>query len=190
MQKQTIQTITLVTIILAAAFSRIVPHMPNFSPLGAMAVFAAAHFFDRRLSLLIPVAATWLSDLFLNNVIYAQSGQGFAWFYPGFYWQYAAYMIIALMSLGVFRRGLTVTKIVSASLLSGAVFFAVSNFGVWFSGSLYPHNFSGLLACYAAALPFYHGTLLGDAAYGALLFGGFFLCRKQFPVLQPARDLR
>lgn len=190
MQKQTIQTITLVTIILAAAFSRVIPHMPNFSPLGAIAVFAAAHFADRRLSLVIPIAATWLSDLFLNNVIYATAGQSFAWFYPGFYWQYAAYVIIALMSLGVFRRGLTLTKIVSASLMSGLAFFAVSNFGVWLSGSLYPHNLSGLVACYTAALPFYQGTLLGDTAYGLALFGGFFLVQRYFPVLHPARELR
>ncbi|MFO1472189.1 MAG: DUF6580 family putative transport protein [Turneriella sp.] len=189
MQKHTIQTITLVTIILAAAFSRIIPHMPNFSPLGAIAVFAAAHFADRRLSLVIPIAATWLSDLFLNNVIYAQAGQGFAWSYPGFYWQYAAYGIIALLSLGVFRRGLTVTKIISTSVVSGVAFFALSNFGVWFSSDLYPHNLSGLLACYAAALPFYQGTVLGDAVYGIALFGGFFLSQRYFPVLQPAREL-
>ena len=190
MKNTKIQTLTLITIIFAAAFSRIVPHMPNFSPLGAIAVFAAAHFADRRLSLLIPIAATWLSDLFLNNVIYAQAGQGFAWFYPGFYWQYAAYGLIALFSLGIFRRSHSLAKIVSASLLSGAAFFAISNFGVWFSSSLYPQNFSGLMACYAVALPFYQGTLLGDAFYAIALFGGFFAFQRYFPVLQPARELR
>jgi hypothetical protein len=123
-------------------------------------------------------------------VIYAHAGQGFTWFYPGFYWQYAAYVFIALMSLGVFRRSHTATKIVSASLMSGVIFFAVSNFGVWFSSSLYPHTFSGLLACYAAALPFYQGTLLGDAFYAFALFGGFFLFQRFFPGLQPARELR
>ena len=189
MKQQNIRFVTLVTIILAAAFSRIVPHMPNFSPLSAISVFAAAHFADRRLSLAIPIAAAWLSDLFLSNVIYAQAGQAFAWFYPGFYWQYAAYLMIALTSLGLFRRAHTATKIVTASLLSGVIFFALSNFGVWFSGGLYPHNLSGLIACYLAALPFYQGTLLGDAVYGALLFGGFFLFQKQFSVLRPARDL-
>ena len=187
MQKQTIQTITLVTIILAAAFSRIIPHMPNFSPLGAIAVFAAAHFADRRLSLAIPIAATWLSDLFLNNVVYATPGQSFAWFYGGFYWQYAAYGLIAIISIAIFRRSTSATKIISASLLSGVVFFAVSNFGVWFSSSLYPHTLAGLMACYAAALPFYQGTLLGDAAYSLALFGGFFLVQRYFPALQPAR---
>lgn len=190
MQKQTIQKITLVTIILAAAFSRIIPHMPNFSPLGAIAVFAAAHFADRRLSLLIPIAATWLSDLFLNNVVYAQAGTGFAWFYPGFYWQYAAYVLIALAALGIFRRGLTVARVFAGSAMSGVLFFAISNFGVWLSGSLYPHNLAGLGACYTAALPFYQGTLLGDAFYSLVLFGGFFLFQRQFPVLQPARSLR
>ena len=34
----------LILLIFACAFSRVIPHMHNFSPLGAMALFGAAYF--------------------------------------------------------------------------------------------------------------------------------------------------
>ena len=34
----------LVALILLCAFSRMIPHMPNFSPLGAIGIFGAAYF--------------------------------------------------------------------------------------------------------------------------------------------------
>ena len=58
----------LVAIILLAAFSRIIPRMPDFSPLGAIGLFGAAYFQKKWHAFLIPIAATWLSDLFINNV--------------------------------------------------------------------------------------------------------------------------
>ena len=56
--------------VLLAAFSRLLPHPPNFAPIGAMALFGAAYFSQRYLSFLIPIISMWLSDLVLNNVVY------------------------------------------------------------------------------------------------------------------------
>jgi hypothetical protein len=47
---------------------------------------------------------------------------------------------------------------VSGSLL----FFGITNFGVWMSGSLYPLTVDGLVACYTMALPFLWKSLAGD----------------------------
>lgn len=55
-----------------AAISRLVPHMFNFAPMSAMGLFGAAYFTRKWQAFFIPVAATWLSDLYLNNVVYAQ----------------------------------------------------------------------------------------------------------------------
>lgn len=180
----------LTVLMLLAAFSRIVPHMPNFSPLNAIALFAAAHFTKSWQALVVPLAATWLSDLFLNNVTYAQPGQAFVWVYPGFYWQYAAYALIAFGALRLFSRGHSRWRVAVGVLSGGLTFFAISNFGVWFSGGLYPQTLQGLLACYVAALPFYQGTLLGDATYSLLLFGGFHLLQARFPQLAASPPLR
>ena len=56
--KISLKTITLVGLIILAAFSRIIPHMPNFSPLGAIGVFGVAHFSKKWLGILIPKTAT------------------------------------------------------------------------------------------------------------------------------------
>src|SRR5690554_7475691 len=69
----------LMLIVVLAAFSRLIPHPPNFTPIGAMALFGAAWFTNRFQALLLPLLALWLSDLALNNLIYAGYYEGFTW---------------------------------------------------------------------------------------------------------------
>lgn len=102
----------LTALILLCAFSRIIPHMPNFSPLGAIGLFSAAYFSKKWQAFLIPIAATWLSDLFINNVIYAQYYPQFTWFYEGFYWQYGSYLLITLTGLGIFNK-INISKVLT-----------------------------------------------------------------------------
>ena len=182
--KITVRTITLFALIILAAFSRMIPHMPNFSPLGAIGVFAVAHFSKKWLGIFIPIMATWLSDLFINNVIYAKYTTSFVWFYEGFYWQYGSYILIAIAAIFIMKK-VNVQNVLAGALASTAIFFLVSNFGVWFSSTTtYPHTFSGLMTCYAVGIPFINGTLLGDLFYCTVLFGGFALAKKQIPSLK------
>jgi hypothetical protein len=58
--------IALLSAILAAAALRLVPHPPNFSPIGAMALFSGAYLGRRGLALVAPLAALFLSDLVLG----------------------------------------------------------------------------------------------------------------------------
>ncbi len=182
--------LVLVTIVSAAAFSRVVPHMPNFSPINAVALFAAAHFSGRAQAYALPLAAVFLSDMFLNNVTYATPSQGFVWFYQGFIWQYLAYAAVTFLGRYAFRKGVNLARTAGATLAAGLVFFTVSNFGVWAASGLYPHSAAGLAACFAAALPFYQGTVTGDVVFSLLLFGTFHLAQKQFAVLEPAAQHR
>jgi hypothetical protein len=181
-QKQNFNIGVVAAIILVAAFSRIIPHMPNFSPLGAIGLFGAAHFQKKWLAFAMPLAATWLSDLFINNVIYAKYYPKFTWLSTDFYWQYGAYILIVIVGILLFKR-INVKTLLAGSLASTAIFFLVSNFGCW-PGNFYPQNFSGLMQCYAAGVPFLNGTLLGDLFYNGVLFGGFYLLQKRFSNLQ------
>jgi len=182
-QKIDLRFSILCVMILLAAFSRIVPHIPNFSPLGAISLFGAAYFVKKWQAFLIPIAATWLSDLFINNVIYAQYYPKFTWFYEGFYWQYGSYLLITLAGILIFRK-INPQKIIVGALTSTIIFFLVSNFGCWIGSTTYPQNFGGLMTCYVAGIPFLKGTILGDLVYSGVLFGMFALAQKQFPVLQ------
>lgn len=181
--KITLRFTILVSLILLAAFSRIIPHMPNFSPLGAIGLFGAAYFQKKWQMFLIPIAATWLSDLFINNVIYAQYNPSFVWFYEGFYWQYGSYLLITIAGIFMLKK-VNTPKVITAAFTSTAIFFIVSNFGVWLGSGFYAQNFGGLMNCYVAAIPFLKGTLLGDLVYSGILFGTFALAQRQFPALR------
>ncbi len=168
----------LIAIIVLTAFSRIVPHMPNFSPLGAIGLFGAAHFDKKWKAFLIPIAAIWLSDLFINNVIYAQYYPQFTWFYEGFYWQYGSYLLITVAGLAIFNK-INTSKVLTGALASTVIFFLISNFGCWIGSTFYPQNFSGLITCYIAGIPFAKGTLLSDLVYSGILFGGYYFLQSK-----------
>ncbi len=170
----------LAALILLAAFSRIIPHMANFSPLGAISLFGAAHFSKKWQAFLIPIAATWLSDLFINNVIYAQYYPTFTWFYEGFYWQYGSYLLITLLGIFIFKK-VNVSRVAGGALISSAIFFIVTNFACWPG---YPQTADGLATCYAAGIPYLKGTLLSDLFYSGALFGLFALLQSRIPALQ------
>jgi hypothetical protein len=169
------RALTLASLILAAAASRLIPHPWNLTSVAALALFGGATFEDRRLAFLAPLAALALSDLVLG-------------FYPGMAFVYASFLVVA--ALGLWLRGRRAPgPILAASLAGSLLFFVLTNFGVWAEGLLYPRTLAGLAACYAAALPFLRQTLEGDLLYTVLLFGGFALLERRFPVLRPAAAL-
>jgi hypothetical protein len=173
----------LCAMIVLAAFSRIIPHMPNFSPLGAIGLFGAAHFTKKWQAFLVPIAATWLSDLFINNVIYAQYYPTFTWFYEGWFWMYGTYALIVLAGIFLLKKT-TPQRVLLGALTSTAIFFLVTNFMCWPGSSTYAQDLGGLMTCYAAGVPFLKGTLLGDLFYSGVLFGAFALAQRRFPVLR------
>jgi hypothetical protein len=158
--------------IFAAAALRLVPHPPNFAPIAAMALFAGAQMPRKTLSFIAPFAALLLSDA----VIGFYSGAGFVYF------SFAATVLIG-WAIASRKSPLTIAL---ASISSSVLFFVVTNFGVWTSGTMYPHSLAGLENCYVAAIPFFRNTLAGDLVYAALLFGGFALAERLVPAIRPA----
>ena len=171
MNKINLTYLTVVLLILIASFSRIIPHMPNFTPIGAMALFGGAYFKNKYHAFLIPILSLWISDLVINNFILSYYNE-FTWFYSGFLWQYSAFIIIILIGYYSLNK-LNFKNILFSSLGSSLIFFVVTNFGVWISGSMHPLDLNGFITCYVLALPFYKGTLLGFLFYSSFLFGVF-----------------
>jgi hypothetical protein len=160
----------LATAIFAAAAMRLVPHPPNFAPIAAMALFSGAQMPKRALSFVAPFVALLVSDAVLG-------------FYPGVGFVYGAFVLTVLVGWLVASRKTPLT-VAAAAIASSVLFFAVTNFGVWASGTMYPHSFAGLEECYAAAIPFFRNTLLGDLTYTALLFGGFAAAERLLPAIR------
>lgn len=166
-----------------ACISRFIPHPANFAPIGAMALFGAAYFSKRWIAYLIPVITFYLSDLFLNNVVYGEYFDGFAWIYSGALWTYGSMLTIVLIGTFVLKK-VSVARVVAAALSASVIFFVVSNFGVWFSTDMYSKDLTGLAACYTAGIPFFKNTILGDIVYCGVMFGAFELAQRYVPVLR------
>ncbi|HQU14664.1 MAG: hypothetical protein B7Z66_04885 [Chromatiales bacterium 21-64-14] len=170
---------TIVGLLFAVAAARLVPHVPNFTPLEAMALFGGATLEDRRSALLLPLAALFLSDVFLGYAVY-----GYGLLYAGMPFVYGGVALIVGLGLWMLRHRVTGPRVALAAFAAAVVFFLVSNFGVWLSGNLYGKTLDGLVTCYVAALPFFRYSLAGTLFYTVLLFGGFALAERRFPALR------
>jgi hypothetical protein len=174
-------------IILAAAFSRLIPHPWDFTAVGATALFGAAYFSNRFVAFVVPLFAMWLSDIVMNNTVYASFHGNKLWLFPEtFPWYYAGFALVTLVGFGLLKK-VKFSSVIGAGISASLVFFLVSNFGVWLGNAAYPQNVSGLVACYTAGIPFFWNTVAGDLFYCGVLFGVFELAKMKFPVLQTQR---
>ena len=162
-------------LVIAAAFTRMFPHAPNFTAIGAMAIFGGSVIKNKKIALLLPLAALLLSDVCLQLFTSTKGFYGTTQFFV-----YAAFLIITALSTLISKR--SVANVAMAAVWSGAIFFVLSNLGVWVSSNSYPKSFAGLGACYAAAIPFYKNEFFGNFIlnsvmsnlfYSAILFGAY-----------------
>jgi len=131
--------------------------MPNFSPIGAMALFSGACIKDKRLSYLFPLAALFLSDLVLglhDTMIFT---------YIGF---------AGVIFLGRVLKPKLGVSMIAASLAGSVFFYIISNFGFWM---LYApvKSLTSLYKVYFDAIPFFRNALLGDLFFNTIIFGIF-----------------
>ena len=145
-------------LIIILAFSRIIPHPPNFTPILGMAVFAGAIFDKKIYSFLILLLAMILSDLFLG-------------FHSSMLIIYFAIFLNVVIGIYLISK-IDYFKICISLVLGSLVFFIITNFAVWVSSDMYPHSLEGLLACYTMALPFLQSTVISTVLYG---IGAFFI---------------
>lgn len=160
----------IVAMIAAAAAARLLPHPPNMTPIFAMALFGGATLTDKRFAFAVPLAAMFLSDLVLG-------------FHNEMIAVYGAFVLIVCLGIWLQRRK-TPLMIAGAAIATSLIFFVLSDFGIWLTGDMYPRTFAGLVTCYTMALPFLRNQIGGDLLYTAILFGGFALLERQFPVLK------
>jgi len=173
-EKIPLHFVVITAIVLLLALSRLLPHPFNFSPIAALALFGGAKYSNRFAAYLIPLAAVWISDLFLNFAFYGR----FVPFYEGALVTYAAFaMIVLLGSLAL--KNFSAKSLLFTSLSASILFFLVSNFGVWAFSGMYPLNAAGITACYAAAVPFFRNTLAGDLVYSFAVFYAFEFAMKR-----------
>ena len=158
-------------LILLAVASRLLPHIPNFTAMSAVALFGAANYNKKIMAFLVPLTALLLSDAILG-------------FYEGMLWVYGTFALIILLGFTL-RKKVTVPRIILMSVISSLCIYIFTDFGYWLSFSV--HTWASFTACYVAALPFLRNELLGDLFDSGLLFGIFYLAQLKFPTLLKQR---
>ncbi|HUR30319.1 MAG TPA: DUF6580 family putative transport protein [Saprospiraceae bacterium] len=170
------QTKTIIlSLLIVGIGTRLIPHYPNFTAVGAISLLGAAFASRRSIAIIIPFLIMLFSDMILNNLVYArlypEDYKHFIFLYRGALWSYAAFGLVVIYGHTLFRNGIDLSKVLFGSLGASLIFFILSNFGVWASTGAYPVNFGGLMSCYIAGLPFMLNQVLGDLFFSLILFG-------------------
>jgi len=159
------------------AIYRLAPHLPNLTPVGAMFVLGGLYLGTGWAWIAAPFAGLFVSDVILNL---AYDGHPV---HAGRVFDYLAFAVVAAIARALAARPLGWK--LGAVAAAPVIFFLISNFGVWLSGGAllnappYPKTLEGLSECYAAALPFFRGTLIGDWLFGALGLGVLEVMRRR-----------
>jgi hypothetical protein len=175
--------IVVLSVIVVAAVLRLLPHWPNFTPIAAMALFAGTYFDKKQYAFAIPIAAMFLSDMFI----------GFHSNMPAVYISFAITVLIGM----AIRRRVNIGTVFMASISSSVLFFLITNFSAWLASPFYPQTFTGLMESYLAGLAFFrdqtHGfsflvnDMLGTTFFSAVFYGAFYLAEMRFPILDKTR---
>jgi hypothetical protein len=165
-------------LILLAVLSRylVVGHLPllNFTAVtGGLIYFGARRSWREMAG---PLAILIASDYCLTTYAYhyAFNWQGYI---PTWIWYVAA------MALGqiLLRAKTSFVRVAAGAILGPTSFWLMSNFAYWATGTMYPRTMSGLMTCYAAAIPFYRNDLAATSIVLAAAFGVPVLVKRMNP---------
>ena len=165
-------------IILLLSLSRLAIAIPNLEPIGAAALFGGAMLSAKYLRYLIPLVA-----LFIGDLIIAAIGPEFGahLFSPTFIAVYLSFVATVFIGQKVIGNTPKIKTVLGGAVLSSVIFFLVTNFAAWADPtfSMYPKNIGGLIACYAAGIPFYKMTFVSNVVLSSVVFGLYAMYRKQ-----------
>lgn len=191
MTKRTMLLIGFLILAVASRFLVLVnPSWANFSPVSSMALFAGAYAFNKRQAIIWALLPIWISNLVLNNFVYPQYFEGFSW---GLDFVHLT-LFAGIAILG--SRISNLTSFVGSNLAAVLGFFILSNLAVWAGDMIgygfkagnavvYAKDLSGLMSCYAAALPFLKNAIVSQFFFSTVLFGGFELFKQKVLAPQP-----
>lgn len=159
--------------ITGAILLRLMPHLPNFTPITAMALYGGANL-SKRSALFVPLIAMIVSDYLLLYVSpyrtdFSRIHPISAMFHTTTLYVWGSFAVSGLIGLWLLNNKKP-SYIVLASFFASVQFFIITNFGAW-AGGMYDRSLDGLLQSYIMGVPFFKWTILGDLFYTAVFFG-------------------
>lgn len=141
----------------------------GITPTFAIGVFSGMIIQKRSLAFLLPLVTVFIADAVIE-LMYQNNMFSYHGFYPG---QWKNYLLLTSVTvlIGWLVKAKSYPRIALGAVAAPTVFFLISNFIVWVNTTevAYPKTFSGLLACYEAALPFYQKGLIGTVVFLPLI---------------------
>ncbi len=158
----------------------------GFTPVLAIALFSGFIFRDKSYSFILPLLALVISDAVIQ-VLYSNGLFPYAGFYEG---QWKNYLLLLSVTIaGWLLQGRSYGSLAAGVLLAPTIYFLLSNFLVWAapaSEAMYPKNFSGLMICYEAALPFYKNSTMSTVLFLPVILLLYNYLTRNKPVLRLA----
>jgi len=154
---------TALSLTVLGAIARLLPHPPNFAPVGATSLFSGARLPSWQ-AYLVPMALMAVTDPILASFYGVQPYTKYSLFI------YASFLISVWLGRRL-RNTESISRIAAVTVVNSIQFFLITNFGSWLWFQAYPRTASGLASCYVAAIPFFGWTLASDILYTAVLFG-------------------
>lgn len=145
------------------ALLRIIPHPPNFSPVGGLSVYSGAKL-KGKTAFILPIFLMLVTDFLLSQI------HGYEMFHTTTLFVYGSILINVILGKILLRNTEKLISVVGVTFLASIQFFLVTNLGIWIMQPTYPPTSEGLLQCYLVALPFFQYTLIGDLVFTPILF--------------------
>jgi hypothetical protein len=172
-----------IVMIIGGALLRLLPHLPNFAPITAMGLFGGKYI-GKRFAIFVPLVALIISDYLLLYINPFEMKADFTHVYPitmlfhgTTLYVWGSFVISSFIGIAL-RKTKNPAVILAATGLASLQFFLITNFGVWFGGTMYSKDIAGLMECYAMGLPFFKWTLMGDLFYTGVFFGSYILAKR------------
>lgn len=174
LDRRTALALALTVLLLAAGFrllrATLLPELPNFSPVMALAL-CGAFVLPGSLALLAPLGALVLSDLALN-LHYHVAPFGFDELL-----RYACYGLGVASGLALRRLGIGLPGTLAAVVANSLLFYLVTNTTSWLGNPAYPQSLAGWIQSLTVGQPGFPPTwtFLRTSLLSDLLFATLFL---------------
>jgi len=136
--------------------SRVLIHIPNFTPVVALGLFGGVYL-KRKQAILLPLLLLAISDVIIG-------------FHNTMFFTWISMILIVMVGFWL-KQHKKPGPILLTGIFSAILFFLVTNFGVWLVSGIYPRTLAGLSECFMMAIPFFRTTLASTIIYTLVLFG-------------------
>ncbi len=188
-QKIITRNVVLVLLIIAATAMRLVSYkyktdLSNFTPVGAIAIFGGVYFAEKWKAYVVVLLSLVFSDAVIN---YLYSSQ-FVTSWGDTFWNCVCFSLMIFVGSLIKKINIGTSLVI---LFAPVLIHWLIMDMPWINDAmgLYPKTLAGYGDALIAAIPFEKNMLLGDIAFGFILFGGFELAKTKYSILRPSHKL-